>query len=253
MKQILYVTSFAEDMYNASGKNLIKSFINTNQNGNLLICYENFNYICNNEKIFGYDLFKNDFLQNWLYKYKHIIPNFLGGTATEINNPKVFDSANRKASRWFRKIAALHYALNTYKTKYDYIIWIDSDCEFRIQIPIQLIINNLNLYDFFFYLGKKRFDKNKGIEAGFLGFNINKNGSVYLNKVFDYFTSGDFIKEIRWDDGYIFRKILQYNHVQFNYNDLVKSSNKISVMEEGPFANYIIHNKGFHKRLNIML
>ena len=37
MHKILYVTSFAKDMYNASGKRLIESFINHNIEGDLLI------------------------------------------------------------------------------------------------------------------------------------------------------------------------------------------------------------------------
>ncbi len=251
--KVLYVTSFAEDMYNASGKKLIKSFLDTEQDGDLLVCYENFDFFYNNEKILSYNIYNYDFLLNWLSDNHNIIPDFLGGTATIENDPKVFDPANRKASRWFRKIAALHYAVNMYKSTYDYMIWIDSDCSFNQKIPTQLLINNLDNYDIFYYLGQKRFNKNKGIESGFFGFNLNKKGKNYLKKVFDFYTSKQFINEDRWDDGYIFKIIMINYKNKFSYNDLVHSSDKIHVMTEGPFANYIKHNKGIHKKLNILL
>ncbi len=44
MSKILFVTSFAKDMYKASGKKLIKTFIDHKINSDLLICYENFNW-----------------------------------------------------------------------------------------------------------------------------------------------------------------------------------------------------------------
>lgn len=254
MKKVLYVTSFARDMYNASGKNLIKSFLQTNQDGELLVCYENFDFVYyDNNKVFGYDIYNSEFLQTWLNDNKDIIPDYLGGTATEKSNPKAFDPANRKASRWFRKVAALNYATNTYRHEYDYIIWVDSDCTFSQKIPMKLLINNLDNYDIFYYLGNKRFLKNKGIESGFFGFNMKKKGNIYLKKVFNYFTSKEFIKEDRWDDGYIFKVIMLQNTNKLSYNDVVKNSNSIHVMQEGPFANYIKHNKGIHKKLNILL
>jgi hypothetical protein len=84
-KKILYVTSFNENLYNISGCNLIKSFIEKNFKHQLLICYETtydknyLSYLKKYNNIYLYNLSKNKFLNEWLKNNKHIIPKKYNG------------------------------------------------------------------------------------------------------------------------------------------------------------------------------
>jgi hypothetical protein len=255
---ILYVTSFAEDMYNASGKTLINSFIKYKQKGDLLVCYENFDFLdYTNSNIISYDIAKSEYLINWLEKFKDYIPDYLGGTATEKENPNVFDPANRRASRWFRKIAALEYAHRTYSEQYTSIIWIDADCEFIGRLSLKYLNRVFNNNAVFYYLGKLRKKQNKGVESGFIGFTKYGNfkegysGYDFLKIIFDIFESGKFLKYERWDDGFIFKMGI-FENLKFKTIDIAVN-NTTNVMNYGIFTAFIRHNKGFHARSNILI
>jgi hypothetical protein len=247
--KILYVTSFAEDMYNVSGKILIDSFLEHNIDGKLLVCYEDFDYQNNNSNILTYGLHTSKYLNTWLRKNKDIIPEFLGGTCRSahiLNN-----EWNRKASRWFRKIASLEYALSKYQKKYDIIMWIDSDCKilnnFSSQFISDLFLDNAVIY----HLGSNRAHNNMGVESSIIGFNKKTNGYDFLYKIILCYSSGEFKKSHRWDDGWIFRILIEQN--KFKCRDLVVKPYKNYVIEYGAFKGLITHDKGLHKRLNILL
>ena len=68
---LLYVTSFAQDMYNASGKKLIDSYITTKQIGKLLICNEGFDIELEHPQLlFGID--KSPLLEDYFAENKFI-------------------------------------------------------------------------------------------------------------------------------------------------------------------------------------
>jgi hypothetical protein len=258
---ILYVTSFAKDMYKSSGKALINSFIHTKQYGDLLVCYENFNFKDDSSKhIYGFDISKYNYLLKWLENNKDIIPKYLGGTATQKLMPKAFTPANRKASRWFRKIASLYYALNVFvQDKYDIIVWIDSDCYFKQQLPFEIYSKAFqNNAGVFYHLGLKRNIDDKGVESGFIGFYKKNNGFNFLQQLFDTYNT-EFRKYNRWDDGYIIKMVINNNiNLQnIKVNDLIfqESNSKYerNVLKLGIFGNYIHHNKGIHAKLQILV
>jgi hypothetical protein len=289
--KILYVTSFAKDMYNATGKRLIDSFIQTKQKGNLLVCYENFDFKSNYKNIHTYNIGEYKFLLEWLNNNKYIIPKYQGGCATEESCPKAFTPPNRRASRWFRKIAALHYALNIYSNnntiennnntiennnnsiennnnsienntsitgyKYDMIVWVDSDCYFKKYIDMKLYKIAFNKTEIFYHLGLIRDKRKLGIESGFIGFrNINDTFN-FLNILFETYSTEKFIQYDRWDDGYVMKMIVQDNNYNINGNDLIiqniNSKHSRNIISKGMFHNYISHNKGVHSELNILI
>lgn len=244
---VLYVTSFNENMFIASGKNLINTFINSNTEDYLLVCYEGFkfNNKINHKKILSHNLDKSEFLNNWLIKNKDIIPEKLGGLANIKTNPNVFNEWNVKASLWFRKIASLEYAKRIYNDYFDAIIWIDSDCSIIQKIPKNIIYSAFNKKEVFYHLGQYRISRNMPVESSFIGF---KKNSKILDKTINIFNSGEFRKLQYWDDGNVFKEVLKNT----DNNDLIKSVlNNNRVIEHSLFNKYIKHNKGVHKRLNI--
>jgi hypothetical protein len=262
--KILFVTSFAKDMYNVTGEKLIKSYIDTKSfdTGDLLVCYENFDFnktkYIDHPNIKSHNLNKNEFLKTWLHKNKDIIPTSLGGSATSQQKPGVFSEWNRKASRWFRKIVSLDVALSytvdtDIKAEYDTIVWLDSDCIILNQLSEQLFISAFNNCDIFYHMGKYRTENDFGVESSIIGFTGEENGFNLLEKVIEHFKSGKFRKERRWDDGWIFRIFISKYKNEFKMNDLVKDKFKSShVISKGIFKQYIKHDKGIHKIYKIM-
>ena len=253
---ILYVTSFAKDMYEATGKYLLKSFKDTKQSGIMLVCMEHMDIKKPQDSCIYYRLDKNPILIDWLENNKSYIPEYLGGTATEENNPVVFTSANRKASRWFRKVVSLYYAYKTYGERFKYIIWIDSDCLFKRQIPISKMNSVFTNYTAcFYYLGSKRFRDDKGVESGFIGFSKKNNGYLIIDTIMNIYISQNYLKYIRWDDGYIFKVTIGLLSNHLKCIDLAFKSNIVDVINEHGtfFADYVTHKKGLHRLSKILV
>lgn len=262
---ILFVTSSTNSMYHLSGKLLLDSFIKYQPCGDLLYITENFKLveeIENRSNLLQYDISNYPFLINWLQKYQNYIPIELGGrynykldkmSSKRFLSPIKTQDWNYKASLWFRKIASLHYAISNY-SQYDRIIWIDNDCEIKQNMNSVFINQLFSNKDFFYFLGNRRNKMNLGIEAGFMGFN-KPYGFKILDILFDYYQTGKFLMETRWDDGWIFKIICQKlkHSNKYNGNDLgLLVNNKDSnVMDMEPYNQYIIHKKGSHWRNNI--
>ena len=119
---ILYTTSFNKHLYEATGKNLIQSFVHHKTAGDLLIAYEDEidAIIPKHRKFLFHNLDCDDYLQNWLINNRDIIPEYLGGNYSGTFEEKF----NQRASQWFRKIASLKYACSL---GYDKIIFLDSE------------------------------------------------------------------------------------------------------------------------------
>lgn len=257
MSKILFVTSFASDMYHSTGKNLIDSFLITHQTSDLLVCHENINNIFNNNNtnnLIYYALETDPFLNGWLKDNLDIIPEDLGGRATPSSYPKIYQDdhigyMNYRASRFFRKIASLHYALKTYRDHYDWIVWIDSDCQFNQVIPTTTFDT---LQDFFYFMGNKRLKSpKKGVETGLVGFHKDR-GYQVLQEWIDKFTTQTYRNYQRWDDGWVFLMLLKERNFK-NGKDLGKQNDSIDpINAPQPFYRYISHHKGHHRRTNVM-
>tara|TARA_R100000008_G_scaffold85460_1_gene75456 strand:+ start:3391 stop:4167 length:777 start_codon:yes stop_codon:yes gene_type:complete len=239
----LYVTSFNKKLYEATGKKMIESFVFNKTEGDLLITYEDGidEEIPKHRKFIFYNLEQDEWLAQWLKENEDIIPTFLGGKFEgEYGKAQKF---NNRASQWFRKIVALNKALD-YKHEYDAIIFIDSDTIFTKKLPAENIDKIFDGASMFYHLGSYRRESNTGIESGIIGFNLKEMGAVILGLVINKFRSGEFREYLRWDDGYVFRKVVEENP-QIPTRD-VANCHESNVVEYGPFADYIFHNKGIH-------
>lgn len=266
----LYVTSFSETLFKASGVNMINSFIQHKIEGDLFVGYEAFNFpdIIKNQNINinikQTDIMEFDFLINWLKNNKDVIPTVFGGDmispkegAPKDGNKKLQVKAyqywNKRASLWFRKIATIIYAIQHYGNDYDAIVWIDCDCVFIKQIPIRFISDILKESDVFYHQGQIRDSKDFGFETGVVGFKKGKGYDV-VNEVANMYLSRQYLNLSRWDDGYVFRfvinKMIKENKIKGS--DLVNNNCKgkrLDAINKGPFVNYVIHRKGIHKQL----
>lgn len=252
---ILYVTSFSKDLYKTSGERMVKSYlINGKMTDKLLICYENMSYVNTSKNVLTYNLNNSEYLNRWLKTNKSIIPDYLGGTATIVKNPDIFNETHkRKASRFFRKVAALEYALKTYEDSYDHIVWIDCDCVFRKQLPKEYVLKQFGEFGYIYHQGLSREKIDACFETGIMGFKKDYGGYELLKRVINYFEDGSFKNHRRWDDGYIFRMVTQQSDDLLT-KDLAPKCNKNDVIKYcSPFREYIIHDKGLHKRTGISM
>ena len=98
VNRILYITSFNKQIYKWSAIRLISSFIKLDIKGDLLICYEDDDYLDNiksyilkyvkNINIYFYQLSQDPFLIKWLDDNKNLIPKEYGGCYDKNTAPK---------------------------------------------------------------------------------------------------------------------------------------------------------------------
>lgn len=240
--KILYVTTFNQRLYDATGKHMIESFVRHKTEGDLLIAYEDGldKVIPHHRKFIFHNLETDSFLSSWLKDNEDVIPTDLGGTFEGEYKGKA--KFNQRASQWFRKIVALNRAMDL--KGYNAIVFLDSDTTINNNLTSSKIEEIFDSKSMFYHLGPYRDESGTGIESGIIGFNLNEKGGILLACVINKFRSGEFKKYIRWDDGYIFRMVVEEN-TQIPTRDLVNVREN-DVVEHGPFAEFIVHKKGVH-------
>tara|TARA_Y100001963_G_scaffold114935_1_gene159424 strand:+ start:197 stop:940 length:744 start_codon:yes stop_codon:yes gene_type:complete len=239
---ILYVTSFNNKLFHATGKNLIESFVHHKTEGNLLITHEDDidNEIPKHWKFLFYNLDKDDYLQNWLDKNIDIIPKDLGGT----HNGNFDNKFHRRTSQWFRKIAALHHAVSY---NFDKLIFVDSDVYFKKKLKQSKIEEVFDGHSVFYHCGPHRMKKNSGAETGIVGYDLKKDGKEFLDKVFEKYEDGSFKEYLRWDDAWMVTAAIQENpHIRCR--DICPNADAGHVVKDGLLAEYLQHDKGTHWR-----
>lgn len=244
---IIYVTSFNEEIYKMSGYKLINSFIKNNKfNEKLIVCYENFNFKNNDPNIIGYDLNNYLYFKKWLLENKKNIPEKYDGTANKINNKKVFNKWNIRFSKWYRKVVSLKYVKENFES--NIIVWLDADCILTSNIR-NIINKEIENNHLVYFLGARRKKLNCGIESGLLIFNKINESFFYLDKLIKKYENYEYEKFDRWDDGYILKIIV------FKYKDLYKvkdiaKNTEVNVMNfSNPFHKKLIHKKGVHNKI----
>ena len=268
MNKTLYVTSFNKKLFDATGKAMIQSFLSSKIEGDLLVTHEDdiAKEIPKADTISLLKLEDYEFLNHWLRENKDIIPVEYGGEmegcgCKDIPPNKHYYKDhikrcpnlgfNRRASLWFRKIAAMHKALSVSKDKgYERVVFIDSDVLFKKSITDEFLDKIFNSAGFFFHLGIHRKRIGTGIESGFIGFSRDNQGFDFLQIVINSFITGDYRKYDRWDDGYVFRKIWE-EHPEIPSKDVVGPHQLkpfSHVVRYGMFAPYLEHDKGSHTR-----
>lgn len=262
--KILFITSFNYDLYQATGRKMVETFFKHNPNSILIVCYEGFDYTVehtNYPNLIKYNLDDSQFLQNWLQDNLDVIPERFGGKVPD----KKLDVWNFRASKWFRKIASFEVAFRLYGQEYESLMWIDCDSSILKPFPPDMIkriyldgnTEDKDMVDLFYHFGDERRKLNTGFESGVIGFRQG-NGYAILNKVFECYTTKAYRKIPRWDDGFVFRVIIE----ALEKRNLIKTvdlidekhilypgGKKRDAINKGIFADYIKHKKGVHKEL----
>ena len=254
-KKILFVTSFNEKLYDFTGENLVKSFIFNNDDDDidLLVCYEDFNFNIKNNRVKTENVNTN-FLKKILEENKDCIPLCYGGEATIISNPELYckdKKYNFQASRWFRKLAALEIAYSKFRNSYEYIVWIDSDCLFLSKFNSELFLKPLQNKHFGYFYGPKRLMKDHGIETGLVIFN--ENAFYIIKDWFSLLKNKQFKLVNRWDDGYLLKYLLiDLKYKNDNHIDFSQNLCRLNPMDYGPYTKIIKHLKGIHQNNNVV-
>ena len=258
--RVLYVTSFASDMYKATGESLVKSFIDTGTPGTLLCFPEGFDIPEPPPRVLARSLTGDTILNTFLHQNKDVIPAHLGGEHqgcacpggpygphSKLHQEKcVGHWFNRNASRWFRKVVSLYRAL---ERPADIMVWLDSDCVFKRSLPEQKLAKVFQNKAVFYMKSRKR----KVLESGIMGFFLARGGKAFIELTMNRYISGEFRKYRRWDDSFQFQTTRD-EHKHLSTIDIATGmSGHSEVACHTPLAPYLEHFKGKHGRgLGIM-
>lgn len=266
--RVLWVTTFARDMFEPSGKPMLESFLNKKVVGDMLVAAEGVSkeaIKAVSPHLHYYDLAADMFLADWLAQHEDVIPQHLGGKHPGIctcpggpfdphdkrhTMPCIGHWFNRNASRWFRKIAAQRAALSFAELhNYDVLMWIDADSRFKQRITAETV------QSFFkgpthamFYLKNKR----PIMECGAMGFNLRLDGQHLIRDVVECYRTGDFKKMRRWDDSAVYQWFVDRATVPC-VDIAYGVGEHAAVVSHSPLHPYFEHRKGTHgRKLGIM-
>ena len=250
---VLYVTSFAPDMYYATGAPLLESFMETGSEGSFLVAHEGQlgDVIARSwPTVLRHDLDSSAFLRQWLDQHRDIVPVERGGEATPCQCPGRdterhevgchWDWYNRNACRWFRKIVALDHALDL--EDWTHVVWLDSDCRFLQQVPAATICQVFGTSSMFYLRGSDRMV----IESGIIGFKRDQPGLTLLRHVIDRYRSGLFRQDARWDDGYQFGLTVDEHPEAPSIDIATRSGDFDYVVPGSALGRHLAHFKGVH-------
>ncbi len=263
---LVWVTSFAQDMYKVSGKPLIDSYVNTRSDGQLVCVVEGVRPTpARNVSVVEFN--RDGILPVFLKRWAEFIPRALGGTNPGVcrcpGGPlAVHDKKHvmpcighwfcRNASRWFRKIAALtqvDLALREKGVVDPVLIWIDADCRFQRRVPMMTVRS-------WFVDGAAIFyhkDKRAFLEAGVVGYWMDRGADIVLARMTECYMSGEWVKMPRWDDCCCLQTAMAARPDVKSIDIACGIGDHSKVIDFGPVGPWVGHFKGRHGRqLGIM-
>ncbi len=251
--EILFVTSFGPDMWEATGRRMVAEFYKNQPHGSLMVCYERFDYQPHGDREILVNLDNDDFLQTWLKENEEHIPHYLGGVTTQCgcknshemhckNHVKgcYWSWPNRNASRWFRKVACHNIAA---KMPWRFVCWIDSDAWIKNAIELPFFMDHLHGFGFFYFRAHR-----PAPETGIIGFDMEYGGRQFVDYLCHRYTSGEYLQYERWDDGFIVGTLVDEKLVggvdvcrgmKINHNDVIPHTE---------WGKFVVHEKGAHGR-----
>ncbi len=260
MTDVLWVTSFNPELYEASGRRLIETFRRVQKTGKILVCGEG-GVECDAD--YRYDLDGDEFLRTWLHANRDVIPDYLGGLATECQCPERKERhgrhkfrchwqwMNRNASRWFRKVAALRHAVVEHKAKIT--VWLDADTYFVRSCPEKFLADLLRGTAMFYFRGHR-----DAAESGIIGLDTSRPdmGAALVSKLCDRYTTRAYRQYPRWDDGYQLARVTEATPRPKSVDLVHKTKWKGKTNDVIPtteISRFIRHEKGRHgTKLDIM-
>ena len=186
------------------------------------------------------DLFESNF---WLYEF---LRNSPFKDCHLMGKKGIFDDHyfNRNSIYWFRKVAALKDCSERCKTPLllfldfdSYITPVGSGYEDECNIDDDYI-NHVSSFDVCY---RSRRDQGLATESGHLIFNLEGKGKQIIEEFLDYYLNGNAFKELRWDDGYIFDKVIDSIKIKMDIREGFLSK-RLGAPED--FESIIDHNKG---------
>lgn len=276
VSKVLYVTSFNEKLYRASGERLIKSFSLLSSEADLLVCYEGGSYHEDFKELTWLKLYNLDgdpFLKRWLSENKDVIPLDRGGQfdgcrckyrkgiekifpflAKKIKRDGHVECCpdsfwNKRASGWFRKIVSIDYALKKFSSSYDYIVWIDCDCVFLKTISKNFLISLFLDKEIIFLKGERAV-----AETGWLGLKVGDLSRNIFEQIRDVYESKEFRSFERWDDAFIIGSVLLRPENYSFSRDIASKKSYFNGTDSNVFpcslvGEYVEHWKGNHSRV----
>jgi len=256
--KVLYLTSFIPRMYGFSGKRLIRSFLETETEGEILCGVEGYGsegFESPDERITSFTLDDYDFLQKWLHDNRDVIPKELGGEA-EI--PKGVDPQkttiklahwwNKNMSRWFRKVACLNWVVDN-RSDIEMLVWIDCDCVFTNRLTVEKISETFKDTACFYCKSKRPV-----LEAGLVGYHFHRNAQSIIKTLVKRYVSKRYRWNNRWDDSPQLQKaIFKNRESDVLSRDIANSVGRWSaVVSTSELKDFIRHDKGRHKRKGLM-
>jgi hypothetical protein len=264
---MIFITTFNKDIYDICGKDLLYSFIDTNNNKDhkLIVFFED----KNNQ--FGYC---PEWLGKWIdvdgiilidILYDNNIIKLDKDLSSKINHTDEYSSP--RSVKWFRPVSAIKQAGEMTNNPF---CSIDADCLFTSKVE-NLFFEPLLEYNISF-LGRENFklmrhggydrdgnyvhtktqfatNKDTHTETGFILFNMKLQDTwEFINRNYQYWTSGDILELEYKTDCHTFdatRKEL----FNLKYNNLCEPMGETSpigsrVIEESILGSFLVHHKG---------
>ena len=135
-----------------------------------------------------------------------------------------------------RYAASLHYR---------YVIWIDCDTEFVKTVPFDFCVREFDGHPLFYCRGHR-----EAPEVGIFGVDLENDGKDFVKALCERYTSRDYLKYHRWDDGFQIGSLVDEGVV--TASDLVHQTKYIGrtndVIPRTKLGKYIKHDKGRHGR-----
>ena len=231
---MLYITSFNYTLYKLTGRKFLKSFVK-NVDENIVIATEDTQVVENidyNKNLCISHIGLSEDYYHWIDKYGNMFSDIVGMKSRTIG--------------WFTKFYSIYRVYKNYS--FDYLLWIDCDCEVLKKVDKDDIIKIFGKSDIIYHYGLTRMQLNKGIESGIIGFKNSHISKRILDECYYNYYSGKFLDMKRWDDAWLFTKAIE--KFPDGCKDLIKGySSSGHVVQNGPFAHMVRHNKGTHKEL----
>ncbi len=265
---ISFATTFNQKLFECTGVHSVNSFLQHQIGTDTMhIGYEgmeDFRSPWLKRQLIAKDISDSPMLTKWERDNADIIPTIMGGDA----DPSVckcdsLDSSlttlnkhipgcpytyfNSRASKWFRKLVTLQWVIQECES--DYLFWIDSDCLFKKTITEEYVHEVFGSNDIIYSYGESQKQGVASVETGFIGF---KRPFTFIEDWIEFYISGEFRKEPRWDDSWSFTKLIERK--DYNARDMIEGvfypPGVSCVVACGPFKDHITHYRGIHVERN---
>lgn len=271
---MIFVTTFTKEIYKICGRQLLQSFIDTgnSKEHTMYVFFEN-------EDDLHTDYYP-EWLEEWANNNSFVFVNLMN---YEIDGKNIIDYvdnnlknkisftheySSQRSVKWFRPVAAIHYAYELLFNKN--FCSIDADCLFTSKVEESFFNELFENYNVTF-LGREGFkimrhggyDNNGNYihtrtvdatsadthtETGFIGFNFNMVGTdLFIKRNFNYWVNGDVLGLEYKTDCHTFDATRK--ELNLSYNNLCEEMGEISpigsrVIEASKLNTFLTHNKG---------